>query len=348
MMSLKFSIFRHSTNERSSNAKKRHSQKRTCSNHRVKKTVKKSPKENSITLYDAVCNARIGVSQSTSENYFTAYNAFTKFADGKEICLSEISAIMIKEFEQWLLNRGINRSATSCYLRSLRSVYNKNRMYFHSEHHKIFKGVFTGNTVTNKRSLSSEEINNICKVKLKDGTRLSIVRHMFIFCIMAAGMPLVDLTNLKKKDIVDGVITYKRQKTGEKILIKIEPKMQEIINRFDDPDSELVFPLAKLLGVKKELKNYKSVITHYNKALKELKALSAIKSNLTSYVARHTWATIAYNISMDLNTISRGMGHTSIKTTMIYVERKDDKQLFMLNKLLVDTIPIPKRSSRPF
>lgn len=261
--------------------------------------------------------------KSTIENELTAIRSFVRYA-GKSLTMGDVTPRLIGDYERWLLNRGIKHNTSACYLRSLRAVLNrcgKDGAY-------LFRKVHTATFRTEKRALDEHSIRKIRNVRLREGSFLALARELYLFSIMAMGIPFVDLAHLRKSDICDGHIIYNRQKTGKQVKVRIEPCMQSIIDRLDDSESRYLFPLLKT-GSERE---YLSLLNRYNRSLARISTLAGLKRRLTSYTARHTWASMAYKKGIPLAVISKALGHSSPIMTQNYLKEIDDEAIGLANR----------------
>jgi site-specific recombinase XerD len=153
---------------------------------------------------------------SCAGNYGTAMRSFMQFLGREDIPVTQINGALIKRYELWLRDNGVSRNTSSCYMRSLRSLYNKVSHATHTRNRNPFDDVFTGNEKTVKRAVGEDAISDIAALALPSGTRLCLSRNLFLFSFYAMGMPFVDLAHLQKRQIEDGVLTYHRRKTGTK------------------------------------------------------------------------------------------------------------------------------------
>ena len=276
---------------------------------------------------------------STAKNYSTALRSFLKFRKGKDVKLSQINSRLIEDYEKWLKVNHICLNTISCYMRSLRAIYNKAVSEGLTEQKDPFKKVFTGKETTRKRAIDKSKIRKLQTVDLRPGSVIQLVRDIFMFSFYACGMPFVDIAFLKKEQIKDGFLTYSRHKTNQKICIKLEPCMKTIIDRYQSKDSDYVFPIITNEDKEKSYWQYRSRLCYYNKVLKKLGNITGIDDCLTSYVPRHTWASVAFDSNVDMSVISKGLGHTTMKTTQTYIKSINNKKLYDANqKLLNDVI----------
>lgn len=276
---------------------------------------------------------------STASNYRTAIRSFLKFSKGEDIPLVRINSQLIDSYGEWLQQNNISKDTLSCYMRSLRAIYNKAVNKGFVQQCNPFCNVFTGITRTRKRSVEKEDICKLRQVDVKSDSFMNLARDIFLFCFYACGMPFIDVAFLKKSQLEDGFINYSRRKTDQPVRIKLEPCMKEIINRYSSDDREYVFPFLSSLDEDLAYKEYKQKYSHYNKTLKILGKKAGICSSLSSYVPRHTWATLAFRSAVDLSVISQALGHTNTKTTLIYVKNiGSDKQDIVNKKLLYEIV----------
>ena len=250
---------------------------------------------------------------STVKNYQTAIRSLKEYARDKDITFGQIDENFMFGYQKWLQQKGVCLNTISCYIRSLRSIYNVASEQGKTVHQNPFKKVYTGNAKTDKRSMEPEEIKRLQEVSVRSGSFQEMARDIFLFCFYALGMPFVDFAFLRKSQIHDDVLTYDRRKTGQRINVKIEPCMQQIIKRYWNPESEYVFPIITTTDRYIAYKQYQDALSRYNRTLKSLAKRAHISKRLTSYCARHTWASVAFQQNVDLSVISKALGHTDNK-----------------------------------
>ena len=257
---------------------------------------------------------------SSSEKYFNLSKRIVEFIGSARIYLRDIDCDFVESFEAFLLSKGMKRNTSSFYLRMLRAVWNKaiDAGLIAPTLVNPFKHVYTGVDSTKKRAISINDINNINRINLKAHPKLDFARDIFMFSFYTRGMNFIDIANLRKGDIQNGVITYKRIKTGKLLHVKVEKNIKRIIEKYSGNDSDYVFPIIKSIGNKyKEINN---CLSRVNEALKDVGKYANVESNLTMYVARHSWATIAQNeAGVPLSVISKGLGHSNEQVTNVYL-----------------------------
>lgn len=167
---------------------------------------------------------------------------------------------------------------------------------------------------------------------------LALARDMFIFSYCTRGMAFVDIAYLKKENIRDGMICYARHKTGQQLSIRIEPCMQKIIDRYDYASGHYIFPLLTSDDSTQAYREYQTAINSYNRQLKRLSKMLPGDCKLTSYTARHSWATAARNHNIPISVISAGMGHSSERTTQIYLATLENSIIDDANQRLISSL----------
>jgi site-specific recombinase XerD len=276
----------------------------------------------------------------TARCYENALKSFMRFRNKQDIYIAKLDVLTVCKYEQYLKQDGKSLNTISCYMRSLRAAYNDavRERIIEPKLKDPFADVFTGNAQTPKRAIQKESFKKIDALRLRKGDRrLLLTRDLFMFSFFAQGMAYIDMVSLKKENIRDGYICYKRQKTNQPIKIELLPCMERIIDCYKErtQNSAYVFPV--LMGSNSALlwRQYQSGLSLYNRALKRISLLSGLKTLLTSYVARHSWATIACTEGIPLSVISRGMGHESERTTEIYISRVDYSDVNRANKKVI-------------
>lgn len=271
---------------------------------------------------------------STAANYITALHSLLRYLSVDDIDIESITSDTLIGWQRWLLNRNIELNTVSCYMRSLRSVLNRSI----GEHTTLFQKVFTGMTRTVKRSISADDISRLLQLSLPRKSYLSFVRDIFIFSFYCQGMPFIDIALLRRQQLHDGYIHYARHKTGQPIKIAIDSHINRIIARYRDISSQYVFPIISATDAKEAFRQYNSQLSSYNRALKRLGRMANIQPTMSSYVARHSWASVAFQHNIDLNVISQAMGHTNTKTTMIYIRELDTAKLDEANRIVINSL----------
>ena len=272
--------------------------------------------------------------QRTSETYQTTLKSFMRFRKDKDLLLDEITSEMIQTYEAYLQNRGISRNSSSFYMRILRAVYNQAVEKDLTSQRFPFKHVYTGVDKTVKRAIPIKYIRQIKNLDLSMKSTLDFARDMFLFSFYTRGMAFVDMAYLKKKDLTNGMLTYRRHKTGQQMLIKWEKCMQEILDKYDTAGTPYLLPIIKVMN-EDQRKQYGNALRLVNNKLKEIAKKICLPIPLSTYVARHSWASIAKSKNIPLSVISEGMGHDSETTTQIYLSSLDSSAINRANSLII-------------
>jgi integrase len=147
-------------------------------------------------------------------------------------------------------------------------------------------------------------------------------------------MSFVDMAYLKKENLKNGILTYRRKKTGQELKIKWKECMQDIVDRNPSFDGVHLLPIIDS-DAGDERNQYKNKQYMLDKALKSLSQKAKLDHNLTMYVARHSWASIAKSMNIPTSIICDGMGHNSEKTTMIYLKSIDAEKIDEANDMIL-------------
>ena len=273
-----------------------------------------------------------------AETYTTSANSLVRFCMGRgDLRFNEISPELVREYEAWLNGQGIVPNTTSFYMRNLRAVYNRAVEQGLTDDRSPFRHVYTGVGKTVKRAVPPQVISRIKNLDLSSDHALQRSRDLFMFSFYTRGMSFVDMANLKKTDLRGGVLAYRRKKTGQQLLIKWEKPMQEIVDRYQDASSPYLLPIITAQG-KGERRQYLNAIHLANRHLRTIGDMAGSPIPLTTYVARHCWASIAKSRNIPIATISEAMGHDSESTTRIYLASFDTSVIDDANSKVIGSI----------
>lgn len=273
----------------------------------------------------------------TAETYMTTLNSFLRFRKEKDVLLEEVDSSLMMNYESYLKSTGICPNTTSYYMRNLRAIYNRAVEQNLTVQRNPFKHVYTGIDKTVKRAIPLEEIRRLRKLDLSKSPSLAYARDIFLFSFYTRGMSFIDMAFLKKKDLQNGILSYRRQKTRQQLFIKWEHPMQEIINRYDTQGSPYLLPIIRDQETDGR-KQYKKTAHWVNQKLKKLGKLLGLSIPLTTYVARHAWASIAKSKNVSVSVISEAMGHDSENTTRIYLASLDTSLVDKANNLILKSL----------
>ncbi len=189
---------------------------------------------------------------------------------------------------------------------------------------------------TKKKAISKQDFINIRKLKYKKGSALWHTKNYTLIMFNCRGMNLIDLVKLKKSNVRQDRIFYGRSKTGDPLSVKLTSELKEILNHYlkDKSDDDFLFP-ANYDGSTAKYQKYKTIRRRVNERLKLIAIDAGIQQHFTTYSIRHSWATIAKFMGISTAIISEGLGHSSLKTTEIYLKRFDNSTLDAANEMIV-------------
>ena len=270
----------------------------------------------------------------TMLHYKATLNSFKRYRDNKDIALREIDAEVMRSYEAYLHHTaGVCKNTSSFYLRILRSTYNKAVAKGLTPQLHPFTDVYTGIAPTRKRAIPAESVSRIKHLEsVKDLTpKEEVARDTFLMSFYLRGISFIDLAHLRKSDLKDGYLHYTRSKTGQRLTIRWEKEMQEVLEKYQaqTASSPYLFPFLVDAGNKshdktidkkqEEVRLYHNAESRISYHLRKLGAKIGIKGKLTLYVARHSWATAARDNNISISVISESLGHHSETTTQIYL-----------------------------
>lgn len=271
----------------------------------------------------------------TSETYLSTLNSLKRFRNNKDVELIDLNEEFIISYEHYLKTEGVQHNTISFYMHRLRAVYNKAVDEGFIEQRYPFKHIKIGIEKTIKRAIPIRYIKKMKALELKESSSKDLARDIFLFSFYTRGMSFVDIAHLQKKDLKDGILSYRRKKTGQKLFIHWESCMAQIATKYCSKESSpLIFKF--LDETKGDIrKQYHNTLTIINRNLKLLGKDIGLEIPLTMYVARHSWATIARSEGVPISIISEGMGHENEKTTQIYLASLDNKIIDKANKKIL-------------
>lgn len=276
--------------------------------------------------------------ERTAERYTTVLNSFRRFlAERGDIPLNRIESALMVEYESHLKAEGICPNSSSFYMRGLRAVYNRAVEKGLTVQRNPFRHVYTGIDKTVKRAIPLKAVRQIRDQDLRLEPTMDWARDLFMFSFYTRGMSFIDMAYLKKSDLKNGVLSYRRQKTGQRLFIKWEKPMQEIVSRYDTSGAPYLLPVIRDMRTDGR-KQYKSAAHRVNRLLKKLGMRLGLAIPLTMYVARHGWASIAKSRNIPVSIISEAMGHDSEKTTLIYLASLDTSAIDKANSLILKAL----------
>ena len=275
----------------------------------------------------------------TARTYHNAYHRFKQFREDKDIDFDLLTPQIIEQYDAWLRGKGLMQNSIRFYLRTLHTLFIQAEAEGLIDDKTLFSRVHLSYVTTRKRAISVHELRAIEKLELPEGTTIALARDIFMFSFYTRGMSFVDIAFLQKKDLQNGILTYQRRKTNQTLRIEWHKAQQHIVDHYtaQTKDSPYLLPIIHQTDGT-EYAQYQRMLENINRSLHRIGTMIGLKQRLTSYVARHSWASIARNMNIPLALISEGMGHQSYKTTQIYLNSIDSAKIDEANNLIIRKI----------
>ncbi|MGB5264828.1 MAG: site-specific integrase [Lutimonas sp.] len=300
-------------------------------------------KNNVFAFWDEIIEeqtraGRIGNAKVNSDAK-TSVKIFHQF---KKLSFKELNPTFLNKYEVFLRSRGGTDGGIGVKMRAIRAIYNMaiqrglvKDSFYPFRAYKLSK--LKGRAA--KRALNFDEIIRIVNLDLKDHPHLNNTKNYFVFSFYTRGMNFKDMVQLEWSNIHSGYIHYIRSKTKGNFRIKILPPVQEILDYYQlyGYGNKYVFPLLYREDYSPtQVANRKhKVLGVYNKQLKELAKLCDIKKNISSYVARHSFANCLKQNGVATDIISESMGHQNLAVTQAYLKDLDTVVLEEAAELLI-------------
>jgi site-specific recombinase XerD len=261
----------------------------------------------------------------------TTKRSLENFLCDKDILLNKIDNDLMQDYETRLRNTGMTKNTISCYMRSLRSVYNQAVRRGLTVQKKPFADIFTGVDKTVKRAVDEDVIKHLKKLDLTACPELALARDLFMFSFYMRGLSFIDMANLRKSDMKNGYINYFRSKTAQMLTVKVEACMQKIISQYESQTiDDYLLPVYSVQN-----RDNRSQLRTHNKRLKRISGMIGLENPLSSYVSRHSWATMALRKGYPVKVISECMGHENETTTLIYLASLEQSVVDMANAEII-------------
>lgn len=292
-----------------------------------------------ITLL--VERAKQGGRYSTANAYSSTLNNFQSFTQNPTQTFEELTPKEMKRYEQFMFMNALSHNTISLYIRLLRSICNQAvaQRVAEIDTAELFRNIFTGCKETAKRAIKPAIIARLMNADFNEHPQLRYSRDLFMLSFYLRGIPFVDLAYLRKSDVQNNTLIYYRQKTKTLLCVPLESCALKIIKQYAGRCKDSIYLLPIITGVGEEGHNqYCSALRLYNKHLEQISNLLKLDVRLTSYVARHSWATTAQNTDVPIAVISSILGHTSEKTTHVYLASIENKKIKEANRKVIGSI----------
>ena len=291
-----------------------------------------------VELYDKLIDdMKRGDKLGNAGVYKYSRTSLLKFTGQRlQIPFSDIDAVWLRRYENWLRTSGCGDTTISQLFRTLRSVFNKavelqlvKRDYYPFDAYKVSKF----DTRTKKRAITKEDVRKVIALDLSQGYPSErLARDIFVFSYFGAGINFADIALLKYGNVRDGRVQYVRKKTGKPINFLLTEEMRNIIAKYQQQgqtDEDYIFPILDRRVHRTEQQRYDrthKVLTNTNRWLRKIGQRVGIE-HLTTYVARHTFATVLKRSGVNIAIISESLGHSDLSTTQIYLDSFENSQI---------------------
>ncbi len=269
--------------------------------------------------------------------YKTMRNSLQSFLKGRDVPFHQITFKWLKKYEAWYLSRGNSANGLSVNLRTLRALFNRAiKQQLVSREFYPFDQYSIKTEKTRKRAIGMEEITKLKAFEPKT-SRQERAKDYFFMSFYLMGASFIDLAFLKLSDIKNGRVEYRRKKTGQLHSIKITEPLWAILEKYvkGKQREDFILNILTETETRRQYTQARDEIRRYNRTLKEIAELCGIEANLTSYVARHSFASIANSKNVPLTVISQALGHDNPRTTEIYLSAFNDETMDEYHKLII-------------
>lgn len=290
----------------------------------------------------------------SAKNYDATLNSLIRFTNCGKIKFSEITPAFIEQYESWLGTTGIRSNSISFYIRNLRAIYNTAVERGIVRDTFPFRHAYTKIERTSKRAIAIEDIKRIKALDLTANPELELTRDIFLFLFYCRGMSFIDAAFLTSGNINGNEIIYRRHKTGQELRIGLNDHITELLSKWGTLPNKSSAELPKLLIPILEFGNerrktqkhwdtcsrkaYETSLRRINRNLKKIGQILNLDNKLTTYVSRHSWASIAKSKGIPTATISDALGHDSELTTQIYLDTIANDKINRANDIILNDL----------
>ena len=283
---------------------------------------------------------------NTASLYSSVITKVNKFSKGKDILLDAITPTWLKSFEAYLRSTGNCWNTVSTYMRILNAAYNEAVMNGCAKFRPLlFNKVYTGVVSDRQNALDIHDMEKLLKQCFSQSDILKPKQQetlqYFVLMFLLRGMPFVDMVYLKKSELKRNIISYRRMKTGRPLVVEVEDPAKHLIQILmsHDESSPYLFPfLHHADGTQEAYKEYKTILKGFNNRLNAIGKALGVSQKITTYAARHTWVTIAFNCNINTAIISQSVGHSSIKVTEIYLKPFQQAAINDANRRVIQAV----------
>ncbi len=311
----------------------------------IEPNSKKKSQESQITvkqLFDRYIEELFEQERIKNAKYYRCcLNCLMKFREGKDLLFSEIDASFLTDYSNWMKKKKLHTNTIGNRLRGLKAIYNQAIVYKYIENGSSPFETFKVNKFrieTTKRAINKADIQKIAQLKLfnistnRNFKYYDFARDIFLFSYFSCGINIVDIAYLKHENVLDGNrLTFYRKKTNKLFSFKMHPSAVDILlkyRRLNYKSSDYIFPILDVQTTEKDKYNrINGSLKTINKYLQSIGTYLKIETNLTTYVARHSYATVLKRSGVNTSIISESLGHSSEKVTQIYLDSFENSQI---------------------
>ena len=280
--------------------------------------------------------------------YISTLRSFIRFSGGRDVKLPMQEVFTpgrLKEYESWLMvQRKLSLNTVSTYMRTLQAVYNRWMPLGSGDYNpKLFDDVYTKVESHIKRALTEQQMKRLMYAEaVPISEEQKRILAYFVLMFLFRGMPFIDLAYLRKKDMKGDTIVYRRHKTGKQMTVHIPREAIPLINEFRDKTSQspYLFPIldAGVCSAWELHRHYQDALHRFNKSLGKLMCLLLPSFKVSSYTARHTWATLAFYMGIPVGIICQSLGHSSVRVTETYLKPFENERIDKANRKLISSV----------
>lgn len=271
--------------------------------------------------------------------YKTAMNSLIEFS-GSKTGFKEIDYNFLERYTNYLASKGLKQNSIHNYFRTIRAIYNKAiKSKIVSRSLYPFYDISVKSETTIKRAILREDLVKLMNMHLEHNTQSYKSLKYFFLSFYLIGMSFTDLAYLKRENIIDGRVVYKRKKTHKLYSVKIFPEAEKIILSFKNDENDYLLPILNPDIPEESLRAKRTIqqwIKTTNKYLKRISIQAKLNGIVTTYASRHTFATTAKRLGYSNELIAEALGHQyGNKTTNIYLDSFDKEVVDRMHKEVI-------------
>lgn len=306
-----------------------------------------------LDFFEEIIQEKINAKKiGTAKTYRDTKNSLFKYLSPNTI-FSQLGVAELQKYENYLRSNGLTNGGIAFKMRMIRTLFNLaiqrklvDKKFYPFDEYKISKLKASSNHI----ALTKEELIAFKNVNLQNHPNLVLSHKIFMFSFYTRGMNFKDIMILKKSQLKENTLSYKRSKTGIEFHISLPEEVTNIVSELNSSnnDSEYLFPIIKQINPSAQyLDNKKRKhLKKYNADLKEIGKIAGITSTITSYVARHTYATLLKLEGASTDLISESLGHSSVLVTKAYLKSFGSSKLDEVNNQIFKNLKEENYESR--